>query len=169
MKNKIKHICTTALGVALYFVASLSIKIPVISHISLDLGYIVLGVYCYRYGVVSGAIVGAFGCAAISLLTSGWFPPGWFVGNIAIGLICGFFYKKDRIFRDIIVSVIAVFIGIFCIKTAIECVMFGIPLAAKIPSNGIAAIMDAVVMSLSIPIAVKLSKRLDQGGSENAD
>lgn len=44
MKNTTK-ITLTAVGVAMYVVLSMIAKIPVIAHISLDLGYIVLAVY----------------------------------------------------------------------------------------------------------------------------
>lgn len=68
---KTKDICLTALGIALYVCVSMLIKIPVVGHISLDLGYIVLAVYCYTYGGISGAIVGCCGCFLVSLIASG--------------------------------------------------------------------------------------------------
>ena len=86
--KKTTKITLTAVGVAMYVVLSMIAKIPVIAHISLDLGYIVLAVYCYHMGAVSGMIVGGAGCVLVSLLTTGWFPPGWFAGNLLIGLWC---------------------------------------------------------------------------------
>ena len=86
MKNTTK-ITLTAVGIAMYVVLSMIAKIPVIAHISLDLGYIVLAVYCYHMGAVSGMIVGGAGCVLVSLLTTGWFPPGWFAGNLLIQLV----------------------------------------------------------------------------------
>lgn len=53
-----KKISITALGIALYVVLSMTVKIPLIAHISLDLGYIVFAFYCYHFGTVSGMIVG---------------------------------------------------------------------------------------------------------------
>lgn len=151
-----KRICVTALGIALYVVVSMTIKIPMIAHISLDLGYIVLAVYCYHFGPVSGAIVGGAGCVLISLLTSGWFPPGWLLGNIAIGGLCGSQYKKNGSFNNIVVTVLSIATGIWVIKTAVECTLYGIPVSVKLVSNGVAAITDAVVMCIGVLIAQKL-------------
>lgn len=92
MDKKLKFICATAFGIALYVAVSMLIKIPVIGHISLDLGYIVLAVYCYIMGPASGAIVGGIGCTFVSLLASGWFPAGWLLGNAFIG---GLFAEPD--------------------------------------------------------------------------
>lgn len=89
-KDRVKPLCLTALGIALYVALSMMVKIPVVGHISLDLGYIVLGVYCWLFGSAAGAIVGAVGCSMVSLLASGWFPPGWCLANLLIGATCGY-------------------------------------------------------------------------------
>ena len=142
-----KKITFTAIGIAMYVVLSMSMKIPLIAHISLDLGYIAFALYCYHFGAISGMIVGGAGCILISLITTGWFPPGWFLGNLVIGLICGCLYKHDATINNIIITIIAVAIGILGIKTVIECKLYGIPYAIKIPKNAIAFITDAAVMS----------------------
>lgn len=142
-----KKITFTAIGIALYVVLSMSMKIPLIAHISLDLGYVAFALYCYHFGAISGMIVGGVGCVLISLITTGWFPPGWFLGNLVIGLICGRLYKHNATISNIIITIIAVAIGILGIKTVIECKLYGIPYAVKIPKNAIAFITDAIVMS----------------------
>lgn len=153
-----KKMTYTALGIALYVTLSMALKIPVIGHIGLDLGYIVLAVYCIKFGAVSGAIVGACGCTLVSLIMSGWFPPGWFVGNLMIGLFCGKFYEKENKIYNIVLTMFAVLIGILVIKTVIECYMFSIPFMVKIPKNAIAAVMDMFVMWIGLFVSDKIVK-----------
>lgn len=151
-----KKICITALGVALYVCVSMLLKIPIIAHISFDLGYIVLAVYCYYFGAISGAVVGGCGAVLVSLLASGWLPPGWMLGNIFIGGLCGSQYENGKTVYNIGFSIIGVIAGIAFIKTAIECPLYGIPFSVKIVSNGVAALMDATVMCIGVLIAPKL-------------
>lgn len=151
-----KKISYTALGIALYVCLSMTVKIPMIAHISLDLGYIVLAVYCYHFGGISGAIVGGAGCALVSLLTSGWFPPGWLLGNIFIGAFCGYAYRRKKLISDILISAGAVLLGIWLIKTFVECPLYGIPVSVKLVSNGVAAVTDAIVMCIGVFVASKL-------------
>lgn len=148
-----------ALGIALYVVVSMMLKIPTgIGHISLDLGYIVLAVYCMRFGPLGGAIVGGAGCTVVSLLSSGWFPLGWLLGNALIGSICGKAYQKNKsvYWTNFVVTVAAVLLGVGVVKTVVECTLFSIPYAVKIPKNMIAAAMDAAVMSVGLVVAGQL-------------
>lgn len=164
-KNKhIKTICHTAIGIALYVAVSMAIKIPVIGHASLDLGYIVFAVYCYYFGHIVGMAVGSIGCMFVSLLTSGWFPIGWIVGNMMIGLIVGMVGSSTKYstLKRICIIFVAVFIGIFCAKTSIECLLYSIPLEVKAPKSAVVFIMDAIVMSIGTWLAPKLSVRLDK-------
>lgn len=151
-----------AIGIALYVALSMSVKIPIISNIGLDLGYIVLAVYCYYFGGIYGIIIGGCGCALVSLITSGWFPPGWFIGNIFIGYVCGQFFRKEDKFSyfNIFLIVFSVIIGIVGIKTLIECLMFHIPWIIKIEKNAIAAFVDIVVMVIGLIISPKLKNVL---------
>lgn len=166
--NTTKRICTTALGIALYVALSMTVKIPLVAHISLDLGYIVFAVYCYHFGPIAGSVVGGCGCVLISLITSGWFPPGWLLGQIAIGAICGGAYKISKgdvancvkakmIVAEVMTAIIAVGFGICLVKTFVECVLYSIPLSVKLISNGVAAATDAIVMSAGVLFARKLT------------
>lgn len=154
---KTRYITITAMGIALYAVLSMTAKIPLIGHISLDLGYIVLAIYCYHMGVGSGSIVGGAGCVIISMLTTGWFPTGWMIGNIVIAIICGAMYRRDgmnmSVVHNIVTSILAVAVGILVLKTVIECALYGIPLAVKIPKNAVAFVTDAIVMSIGCVLA----------------
>ena len=156
---KTKTIALTALGIALYIVMSLTLKIPLVGHISVDLGYIALAVYCYHFGYIIGAIVGSCGCALMSTLVYGMFPPGWFVGNIIIGTICGLFYYRNgrkRLLKNILITVVTVFVGVALTKTIMECMIFDIPFAVKFPKNCVAFVCDAVAMSIGAAIAPKV-------------
>ena len=143
--------------IALYVVLSMAAKIPVVAHISLDLGYIVLAVTCYHTGCVPSMIVGSTGCVIVSMLTTGWFPLGWMLGNLEIGAICGKAYQRG--YRphgftiNCLITVTAVAIGILGVKTIIECALYEIPLAVKLPKNAAACAIDAVTMCIGVALA----------------
>ena len=165
--SKTKYITTTAIGIALYVALSMTAKIPLIGHISLDLGYIVLAVYCYHFGAVSGAIVGAVGCMFVSLIMTGMLPIGWMVGNAVIGYSCGVEFKTYKVrLRESSANCLFCFVmctlGIFIFKTVIECFLYSIPFAVKIPKNAVAALIDAFVMCIGVLIApkIKLNKEM---------
>lgn len=160
MKGNTKKISLYGLGIALYVALSMTAKIPVVGHASLDLGYIVFAVYCYYYGSFAGAIVGSIGCTLVSLITSEWFPPGWIVGNIIIGIMVGKLDQKSgaSAVKRIVAIFIAVFIGIFFAKTAIECALYSIPLIVKAPKSAVVSIMDAIVMSIGTWMAPKIKR-----------
>lgn len=156
MRKHTRNICVAGLGIALYVALSFTAKIPLVSHISLDLGYIVLAVYAYYFGPVIAAIVGGCGCVLVSLLASGWFPFGWLLGNIAIGIICGKEYSRGDLLSRLIVTILAVLFGVAIVKTAVECLLFSIPLVVKLPKNAIAAAVDAIVMVIGLLLAPKI-------------
>ena len=139
MKLKTRDICMLGFGIALYVVLSATVKIPLIGHIQTDLGYIAFGAYLMIFGTPA-IVVGAVGCVVESLLFSGWMPVGWLIGQIVIGAICGVFFKKSqkiksdklRIVFCILMSIIALLIGIFFVKTIIECYLYQIPFVVQI-------------------------------------
>lgn len=159
--NGVRTVCLLGLGIALYVAVSMTAKIPVIGHASLDLGYIVFAVYCYYFGSIVGAVVGGVGCLFVSLLTSGWVPPGWIVGNVLIGLWVGHYGIKNNTstIKRVLIIVSATFLGIFVAKTFIECALYSIPLAVKVPKSLVVWIMDAAVMSIGTWIAPKIPVR----------
>lgn len=161
--KEIRKISLYGIGIALYVALSMTIKIPLAGHASLDLGYIVFAVYCYYFGSIAGMIVGSVGCTFVSLLTSGWFPPGWIIGNMIIGFIVGMVGKEAgaSTLKRICVVFFAVFLGIFCAKTIIECALYSIPLAVKVPKSLIVFLTDAVVMSIGTWVAPKIPVKKD--------
>lgn len=176
--KRLNTMCLAALGVALYVALSMVAKIPVIGHIGLDLGYIVLAVYCWMFGGVVGGVVGAVGCCFVSLLASGWFPPGWCVANLYIGLCCGWRYGPSNHIRgekprsaQYVYTVGTVMVGVGIIKTLIECQLYGIPLEVKAPKNIIAAVIDIITMCIGLYIAPMIERRANppkSGGHDTA-
>lgn len=165
MKQKTLTVCYLALGIALYVALSMSLKIPLISHIQTDLGYIAFGVYCVLFGW-QGLIVGTAGCLIESLIFSGWLPMGWIVGQIFIGLTVGITCKltesksqKAKTICRIIIAALAMFIGIAGIKTIIECKLYAIPIGVKFAKNTIAAVADYIPMVIGLVVGDILHKR----------
>lgn len=163
---KTKKITMMAFGVALYVCVSMVMKIPIVDHISLDLGYIVLAMYCYLYGGIYGAVVGSLGCFLVSLITTGWIAIGWPLGNLLIGFICGIVYRSMKN-RDseymvcITTTIIAVFLGVAVIKTVVECTIYSLPMGVKFVKNLVAFVMDASVMCIGYLITKQIGSRIE--------
>ena len=130
--KKTKKIALLGMGIALYVVLGAMVKIPLIAHIQTDLGYIAFGFMLFYLGW-QATIIGVAGCLLESLLFSGWVPMGWMLGQAFIGISCGIAYKKIKpIWINIILTILAVFIGIGLIKTGVECKLFNSNLAQKL-------------------------------------
>lgn len=162
MKN-VKMICLMAMGIALYVVLGMSVKIPLIGHIQTDLGYVAFGAFLSLYGVPAVA-VGVIGCLFESLIVSGWVPVGWMLGQAFIAIALGTFLKKSNglnrknLFICIFLTVFSMFIGIGVIKTIVECNLYGIPFEVKFIKNLIATVADIVPMIAGILLADRLRK-----------
>ena len=147
---KTKDICILGMLTALYVVLSAFLKFTLFGNIMVDLGYIAFAVALCMFGPW-GTIVGVVGCALESILFSAYgFSISWVAANLVIGLICGFTLNKVKPWAQYIIVIIAVAIGMIVVKTAIECPMYGIPLAVKIPKNLVAFGADAVTMILGL-------------------
>ena len=166
MTKTTKEIVTIGILSALYVVLSATIKIPFIGNIALDMGYIVLTVAAVCCGSIPAAIVGGIGCAIESILfTALGFSISWVVMNIIIGLIVGYVANREVVDNKkwiLLISIpIAVLIGV-TFKTAIECVLYSIPVAVKIPKALVAFAVDSVVMLIGVPIAYRVKKIIKQ-------
>ena len=171
-KNLIKKIALIGILTALYVVMSLTLKIPIgIGNIQLDMGYVALTVACFTVGPWA-AFVGGVGAAIESILFSAYgISYGWIAMNIAIGLILGFIFKiSPRLteqYKDmgmnILLIILAVLIGV-TIKTAIECSLYSIPLAVKLPKSLIAFMIDTVVMVIGLFVVGPVKKLINRGG-----
>ncbi len=154
-----KKIAYYAMGIALYVVLSLTIKIPLINHIKTDFGYVAYGAFLNLFGM-GATVVGAVGCVLSNMLTGGSFPIGWLIGQIFIGISCGYFFSKtDKTWLKVLFSIASVFLGIAVIKTAVEVLFFNLPLEAKILRSVIAFVADAIPMALGILISTKIRLR----------
>lgn len=159
---KTKKIITLAILTALYVALSAMMKIPFIGNISLDLGYIVFAVAIMLFGY-SGVLVGVLGCSIESLLFSAYgFSVSWAVGNLIVGLFLAWFISKSDYnkFRYMFGALVACVLGILLVKTGIECRLYNIPTAIKVPKNLVACLVDTITMWLGIWIFNE--KRLDK-------
>ncbi len=160
-----KRICITAMGIALFVVLSLCLQVPVFENYYLCLGYVVMTVFCYYYGPLSGIAVGVLGVVLYCLLTSGLRGmPGWALGNLVIGVGVGVVCKftrtmKNRMFRHILIGIsIVLFVAaaMLGVKSVVESILYAQPLFLRIAKNTYAFVADAVVMIVSLPICVGL-------------
>ena len=82
-----------------------------------------------------------------------------------IGLIVGYVANREVVDNKkwiLLISIpIAVLIGV-TFKTAIECVLYSIPVAVKIPKALVAFAVDSVVMLIGVPIAYRVKKIIKQ-------
>ena len=160
-KNAIKTITINAMGIAMFVVLSLCLQVPVFQNYYLCLGYVVMTVYCYSIGTISGTIVGTFGVVLYCLLISGLRGmPGWAMGNLFLGIIMGIIFKLvKKIKRPIIETIIsaliiiaATAIAMLVIKSCVECLLYSQPFLVRTATNMTAFIADAVVIIISLPI-----------------
>ena len=158
-KLKTRQIAGIAILTALYCVLSAMMKIPFIGAISLDLGYIALTVGCALFGPWA-AVIGAIGCGLESILFSPYgFSISWFVANLIIGLGCGIVFKKtENIWLRIVAIVGFVAVGMFGVKTGIECYLYHIPFAVKIVKNAVAFGVDTITMLIGLGITQRVVK-----------
>ena len=157
---KTKTVAYLGIATALYVALSMALKIPLIGHIQTDLGYIAFGFALYCFGVPA-LVVGVIGCMIESMIFSGWIPIGWMAGQALIGIICGLAYKKtDNKVIHIFVTVAAMLLGIVCVKSIIECSLYGIPYAVKIPKNLIACVADLIPMIVGLLLGYRLKGKV---------
>lgn len=160
-----KKICITAMGTALFVVLSLCLQVPVFENYYLCLGYVVMTLFCYYFGPISGMTVGGLGVVLYCLLTSGLRGmPGWAVGNLVIGLFVGLTCKftlriKKQWIRHIIIGfsvVVSVAVAMLGVKSLVEAFLYAQPMLLRMAKNSYAFIADVVVMIISLPICVSL-------------
>lgn len=166
--KKTRQITVTAVLTALYFILSALLKIPVVGNITLDLGYIVLAVSAVCLGAVPAAFVGSLGVLLESALMSRrGISPGWILMNAIVGYTCGLVLHKaadgDRktFWLKAVISVTVSMLAGVVVKTFIDCALYGIALAVKIPSSVTAWILDSLVMlAVGMPLSLTLKKRI---------
>lgn len=161
MLTTTKSISINGIGIALFVALSMCLRVPVFENYYLCLGYIVMAVYLYSVGTVSGTLIGTLGVILYCFLINGLRGmPGWALGNIAIGVILGFTFKygkkiKNELLKTIIFMsaiVIATAIGILGVKSGVECLLYAQPFVVRTASNIYAFVADIVVLAASLPI-----------------
>lgn len=174
-----KKIALTGIGIALFVVLSLCLQVPVFQNYYLCLGYIVMMTWLVNVGTVSGTLVAVLGTVLYCILISGLRGlPGWATGNIAIGLIVGYYLNNIRtgikqqskpsvIFVwivDVVVMTFAVAAGILLIKSVVEVVLYSQPMLVRITTNMAAYAADCVTLYIGLPIALTVKKIMTKSG-----
>ena len=140
-KSTIRFITNTAIGIALFVVLSLCLQVPIFQNYYLCLGYVVMTIYCYSVGVLSGTLVGTLGVILYCLLISGLRGmPGWTIGNLFLGIVLGLtFIWIKKIKKPIIETVLSILITIvstafamLVIKSSVECLLYSQPFLARL-------------------------------------
>lgn len=168
--NKIntKRICIDAMGIALFVALSMCLRVPVFENYYLCLGYIVMAVYLYSVGTVSGTLVGVLGTVLYCFLIGGMRGlPGWALGNIVIGIIVGLTFRYTKKLRKLWLEsvvnigaiVISVAIGILVVKSGVEMFLYSQPFLLRTANNIYAFVADVVVLVISLPICKVIYKR----------
>lgn len=167
MKTSTKKICIIAMGISLFVVLSLCLQVPVFENYYLCLGYVVMTIFCYYFGPVSGMIVGGLGVVLYCVLINGLRGmPGWALGNLVIGCVVGFACKitskcKNQGLRYILIGIAivgSVATAMLGVKSLVESLLYAQPMILRIAKNFYAFVADVVVMIFSLPICVSLRK-----------
>ena len=169
MKNTTKQICINAIGIALFVVLTLCVQVPVFENYYICLGYIVMALYCYMFGPISGTVVGCTGTILYCVLTGGLNGmPGWALGNLVIGIMLGLACKmtnkmKNHAPRYTILSatiIISTAIGVLGIKSLMEVVLYAHPFWIRVAKNMPAFIADIVILIIGLPVCAGLAPTL---------
>ena len=169
MNFKSKSIAINAMGIALFVVLAMCVRVPVFENFYLCFGYVAMTVYCYCIGAVSGTIVGTFGVVLYCLLISGLRGmPGWALGNLVLGIILGVTFKhtkkmKNTLMETVVslaVIVIGTAIAILGIKSGVEYFLYHEPLLFRMTKNVYAFVADVFVIALGLPIAKIFEPRM---------
>ena len=154
MKISTKNICMFGVAIALWVVISSFLHIPIgINNLWIDAGYIVYGMMLALFGIPA-AIIGVFGVLLENLLFTGWISYSWMAGQLVIGLVCGFIFKKFKNqWLAIAAIILSTWIGIGLVKTIIEVALgYGV-FPMKIVSNSIASVLDMVPLVIGYYVA----------------
>lgn len=167
MSLKTKKLSLLAIGIALFVVLSMCLQVPVFENYYLCLGYVVMAVYCWCFGTLSGTVVGFFGVILYCVVISGLRGmPGWALGNVVIGVALGACFRATRRMRSqalrllvhAVVITAACAAGILLVKSLTESLLYLQPLAVRIGKNFSAFAADTVMLLLSLPVCMALEK-----------
>lgn len=160
IKNSVKNVTITAMGISLFVVLSMCLRVPVFENYYICLGYVAMTVYCYIVGITSGTIVGTIGVFLYCVLTNSLRGmPGWMAGNLVLGIIMGLCFKLTKKIKkpivEFMISTIIITIGtaiaILLVKSGIESILYE-PFIIRFGKNIYAFVADALTIIASIPI-----------------
>ena len=160
----VKKICINGIGIALFVVMTLCLQVPVFENYYLCLGYVAMAFYTYYFGTTSGVLVGTVGVFLYCILTGGLRGmPGWILGNVVIGIICGItakiVKKHDRKYIKEILMITSVIIsaaiGILVVKSLVEVALYSLPFMLRVTNNIFAFVADVVVLVLGFELSIR--------------
>ncbi len=166
-KNRLKWICITAISTALFVVLTMCLQVPVFENYYLCLGYIIMAVCLYSFGVVSGTFVGVIGVVLYCLLTSGLRGmPGWAAGNLIIGIIVGLTFritkKMKKTWLQAVINFLAIAVstalGILIVKSLTESIIYAQPMIVRMGKNLFAFVADIFMLEFSLPVCMSMDK-----------
>ena len=160
----VKKICINGIGIALFVVMTLCLQVPVFENYYLCLGYVAMAFYTYYFGTTSGVLVGTVGVFLYCLLTGGLRGmPGWILGNVVIGIICGTTakiakkYERKYIKEIMMITsvIISTAIGILVVKSLVEVALYSLPFMLRVTNNIFAFVADVVVLVLGFELCIR--------------
>lgn len=166
-KSRLKWICITAISTALFVVLTMCLQVPVFENYYLCLGYIIMAVCLYSFGIVSGTFVGVIGVVLYCLFTSGLRGmPGWAIGNLVIGIIVGLTFKLTKRMKktwlqaaiNFLAIAVSTAIGILILKSLTECILYAQPMIVRMGKNVFAFVADVFMLEFSLPICMSMDK-----------
>ncbi len=167
MNTATQRISLLAVGIALFVVLSMCLQVPVFENYYLCLGYVVMAVYCYSFGTISGTAAGTLGVVLYCLVINGLRGvSGWALGNVVIGICLGLAFRiakqmKNRALATALcVAAIAAgtALGILGVKSITESILYGQLFMVRVGKNIHAFIADAAVLIVSLPVCMMLDK-----------
>ena len=167
MKATTQRIALLAVGMALFVALSMCLQVPFFENYYLCLGYVVMPVYCFSFGTLSGTIVGTLGVVLYCLVINGLRGmPGWALGNIVIGVCMGLTFRKTKRMKsralqtilNIIAIILGTAMGILGIKSVTESILYSQLFLVRAGKNFNAFIADAVVLIVSLSVCMPLDK-----------
>ena len=167
MNTATQRITLLAVGIALFVALSMCLQVPVFENYYLCLGYVVMAVYCYSFGTISGTAAGTLGVVLYCLVINGLRGmPGWALGNVVIGICLGLAFRATKKMQHLAVKaalnaaavVIGTALGILVVKSLTENILYAQMFAVRVGKNIYAFVADAVVLIISLPICMTLDR-----------
>ena len=167
MNTTTQRISLLAVGIALFVALSMCLQVPVFENYYLCLGYVVMAVYCYSFGTISGTVAGTLGVVLYCLVINGLRGmPGWALGNVVIGICLGLTFRMTKQMKNRVLAtalcvaaiVAGTALGILGIKSITESILYGQPFLVRAGKNVYAFIADVAVLIVSLPVCMMLDK-----------